>query len=362
MAIRERKGRAKPWQCYWNNPFTGRRESLSFATREEAEKEDSLVKHRLRFERESFKTENIEEETNQEITLEQAYLLYLREKQFSRKSLQWQMDAMRMPLEVYGAHPVSCLGNAEFLEIMNRHANSGVKTTTMRNRLSVLRTVLRWCAERELCEMPKFPKLPPADYERIPPPTPEELSAIIQAAPPHIQRVIIIGAQIGARVGGSELFRLTWQDVDLVQGIIRIHGAKKNMKAPWREVPIRDSLIPVMANWAIEDRDKGQNFIIHYAGKPVTSIKRAWKSTLERAGISRRIRPYDLRHAFATELIAAGADVGTVAKLMGHTSPTMVLAHYQYVMDKQKKAAIESLPDFAYVPSPCAQRKRQSTT
>ena len=38
MAIRERKGRASPWQCYWNNPITGKRECANFATRLEAEK------------------------------------------------------------------------------------------------------------------------------------------------------------------------------------------------------------------------------------------------------------------------------------------------------------------------------------
>ncbi|GAB1254497.1 hypothetical protein Defa_19840 [Desulfovibrio sp. TH_2024_36128] len=53
MAIRYRQGRASPWQCYWNNPFTGKRESESFVTQPEAEKHDSLIKHRLRFERES---------------------------------------------------------------------------------------------------------------------------------------------------------------------------------------------------------------------------------------------------------------------------------------------------------------------
>nr|WP_242621228.1 tyrosine-type recombinase/integrase [Desulfovibrio legallii] len=35
-------------------------------------------------------------------------------------------------------------------------------------------------------------------------------------------------------------------------------------------------------------------------------------------------RPYDLRHGFATEAIAADVDVGTVATLMGHSSPSMV--------------------------------------
>ena len=67
------------------------------------------------------------------------------------------------------------------------------------------------------------------------------------------------------------------------------------------------------------------------------------------AGMTRRTRPYDLRSAFATERIAQGVDIGTVAKLMGHSSPNMIYQHYQYVLDKQKIAAVEALPDLAYV-------------
>ena len=58
----------------------------------------------------------------------------------------------------------------------------------------------------------------------------------------------------------------------------------------------------------------------------------------------------DLRHAFGTEMVAAGVDVGTVASLMGHSNPTMLLTHYQYVMDKQKRAAVEALPSISNVP------------
>ena len=46
--------------------------------------------------------------------------------------------------------------------------------------------------------------------------------------------------------------------------------------------------------------------------------------------------PVGINEAFETELMAAGIDVGIVAKLMGHSLPTMLLTHYQYVMDKKK--------------------------
>ena len=176
------------------------------------------------------------------------------------------------------------------------------------------------------------------------PPTPEELAAIMEIASPHIQRVIILGAQCGVRVGPSELLQLTWEDVDLPRRVLRVHGSKKNVEAQWREVPIREDLLPVFEEWRREDMAVGMTHLIHYNGKPLKCIDIAFKRTVRKAGITRRIRPYDLRHAFATECIAAGIDVGTVASLMGHSSPTMIFKHYQYVLSGQKRAAVEALP------------------
>lgn len=158
----------------------------------------------------------------------------------------------------------------------------------------------------------------------------------MQYTAPHVVRVIILGAQCGVRVGPSELFRLTWADVDMKRRVLRVHGAKKNLNAPWREVPIRESLIPIFESWKKEDDASGVEYLIHHRGQPVEKIKRAWACALRRAEITRRIRPYDLRHAFVTELIARGVDIGTVAKLMGHSSPTMLLNHYQLCHGRTK--------------------------
>ncbi|MBR4423895.1 MAG: hypothetical protein IKS68_06680, partial [Mailhella sp.] len=47
---------------------------------------------------------------------------------------------------------------------------------------------------------------------------------------------------------------------------------------------------------------------------------------------------------FATQALAAGSDLGTVSKLLGHNSSDMVLEHYQHVLTKQKKSTVEALP------------------
>ena len=71
MAIRHREGRKKPWEVYWNNPFTFKRESLYVGTKEEAKKQDALKKYQLKFERDLFRPAE-EEAVQVEQTLEQA--------------------------------------------------------------------------------------------------------------------------------------------------------------------------------------------------------------------------------------------------------------------------------------------------
>ena len=95
MAIRYRKNRKAPWQVYWNNPFTGKRESVSFDTEAEAKKEESLVKHRLKFDRDSFKKEETEEENTAELTVEQVYMLYLKAKNFDKYCLSCHISKLR---------------------------------------------------------------------------------------------------------------------------------------------------------------------------------------------------------------------------------------------------------------------------
>lgn len=343
MAIRKRPHRN--YEVYWNNPFTGKRESLTVATEEEARKQDALKKYQLRFERERFRPAVEPETAPAAHTLEGAYYLYLKEKQFSKKSLSWQLSCMKTPLQMLGQKELSNITAQDLLTVKRALEAAQVKPVTVRSRLSVLRTVLRWCFANELIEaMPRFPTLPPAIYEHIVPPSQAELAAMYEVAPDIIRRVIVLGAFMGMRVGPSEMFRLLWQDVDFPQRLVRVPSSEKNKHEPWREVPIRDEIMPLMQSWQSRDYAAGHTtHVVHYRGKPVTSVKRSWNTALKDAGL-RAFTPYALRHAFATNLLAAGVDAGTVARLMGHTSTDMIFAHYQHVIDSQKRQAIAALP------------------
>lgn len=349
MAIRKRKDRAKPWQVYWRNPFTGKQESGSYATRAEAEKADDLVKFRLKHERDSFRqaAAPMKKEDAPDNSLEAVLYAYLREKQFSRAALGNRISSLRVALDMLGRKRIDCITQQDLAAVLVALTASGIAKTSVRSYMRRLFVVVRWAKKRGILRsLPDFPELPAAHYEHFVPPTPEECAAIMRVALPHVQRVVILGSKLGVRVGPSELFKMRWTDVDLVRAVVRVQAAAKNESEPWREVPIKRSLLPIMQAWHDEDAQAGIEHVISWAGKPIRkSVKTAWYNALRAAGISRHIRPYDLRHAFATDAIAAGADIGTVAKLMGHANANMVLQHYQHVLTKQKKAVVEALPD-----------------
>lgn len=350
MAIRFLKGKKSPYQVYWNNPFTGRRESASFAQETEAKKHDALIKYQIKYERERFRPEEKKDTRAVQNTLESVYYLYLRDRGFNEKSFEWSLESMRQILTIVGMVVIEDITADALNKLRLRMLDSGIKPSTLRRRFASLKATIRW-AERagiiNLC--PRFPVISGVEHKHFIPPTQDEIVALLHAAPGHIQRVIVLGSQLGMRVGPSEMFRLTWADVDIAEKVVRVPGARKNKMEPWRFVPIRDGLIYMFEAWKMEDMATGVQHVINFDGKPLQSIKTAWAATLRRSGITRAIRPYDLRHAFATNLLANDVDEGTVARLMGHRSTRMLHEHYQHVSDGQKRSAVERLPKCEYV-------------
>jgi integrase len=272
--------------------------------------------------------------------------LYLKEKNFAKHCLENTMSLMKNILERYADMELPRITSKILTEMQDMLVQTDIKGSTVRRKMSIVKALLHWGHRKGYIDiMPLFPIMPTAHHARYVPPTQEEVAQLYDVAAPHIKRVLVLGYQFGMRVGPSELLRLKWQDVDFASAVVRVPNANKGNHDPWREVPIRKSLMPLLLKWREEDKSKGYEYVVTFKDKPVTCIRHAWRQALKRAGMTRHIRPYDLRHGFATEAIAAGVDYGTVAELMGHKSPVMVMQHYQHVKNAQKKAAVEALPE-----------------
>ena len=220
----------------------------------------------------------------------------------------------------------------------------GLAATTIRLRVMIFKAVLHWGQRTgrlksnpgEMFTMPKI------KTRRTAPPSPEELKQMLAYAVPHLQRVIILGYHLGARIGPSELFRLKWQNVDFEQRIVHMPNAAKASGDDFRPVPVRDDLLSKLMEWHVADGICP--WVINYKGKPVQSVGYAWHDARVKASIERRIVPYSLRHAFPSYALDHGADLGAVCAIMGHTSSRMVIEVYQHVQTKQLRMAVDAVP------------------
>ena len=164
-------------------------------------------------------------------------------------------------------------------------------------------------------------KKPDNDYEVIDPPTEEDAQKILEAATPTLARAYVLAFYMGLRPGAVELLTLTWPSVNFRRETILVISADKG-GADRRHVPIHEDLLPILKAWKKADAND-QGHIIHYRGKPITKLQKSWERALAKAGIKRRIRPYDLRHHFITRALEEGGDLKALSEVVGSSPETI---------------------------------------
>jgi integrase len=110
-----------------------------------------------------------------------------------------------------------------------------------------------------------------------------------------------------------------------------------------RTVDFREDARRAMLEWHIANRHATPSDLVFpaVAGSSIWTDngwkqwqKKVFTPAATRAGLA-GIRPYDLRHTFASRLIAEGRDVIYVARQLGH-SPTMTLEVYGHLFERQR--------------------------
>jgi integrase/recombinase XerC len=134
----------------------------------------------------------------------------------------------------------------------------------------------------------------------------------------------------GLRV--SELTGLNLIDMDQKERILRVRGkgnkerivpyGAKAQEALEKYWPLRDQLLK-QSNGSDRKEDPGtQAVFLNYAGKRLTqrSVGRIVKKYVRLVNVNWDLHPHSLRHAFATHLLADGADLRAIQELLGHQS------------------------------------------
>jgi integrase/recombinase XerC len=136
----------------------------------------------------------------------------------------------------------------------------------------------------------------------------------------------------GLRV--SELTGLDLVDMDMKDRILRVRGkgnkerivpygskAEEALEAYW---PVREKLLAQNYSSLAKrgPAPHAQAIFLNYAGRRLTqrSVGRIVKKYVRLVNINWDLHPHSLRHAFATHLLADGADLRAIQELLGHQS------------------------------------------
>jgi len=84
-------------------------------------------------------------------------------------------------------------------------------------------------------------------------------------------------------------------------------------------------------------------YVVQYHGMTFGSqIAKAWNQAKKDAGVTKRIRLYDIRHFYITHALAAGANIMELAARVGHKGPEMIVRVYAHLAEEMtKKSALE---------------------
>lgn len=187
-----------------------------------------------------------------------------------------------------------------------------------------------------------------------------EISALLAVAKPAMRNFLLLAFWAGMRTG--ELFALAWEDIDFVNGTIKVWlgytesvlSTPKTKES--RRILFMDELAPAVRE-ALMDQKKltfmqeaintkfgpRRSVFLRPSGKPWTDDHqlrpKVWKKLIEKSGVH-YLPPYHTRHTFASLMLAAGEDKEWIRKILGHKKDSKMLEkHYAELLEHAAKMA-----------------------
>lgn len=193
--------------------------------------------------------------------------------------------------------------------------NDDIKPITINKEIGALAGLVKWAARKGYCQKPDYFDYFPAKKTKSPLPD----------VPTRAEVLALINAMIWPKCGlfaclyygglrANEARMLRAEDVHLQDNYMIVTG-KGNKQRP---VAVVEDLYP----W-LEKRLKEVNSGYLWTtskGKPISDLRQIIRWSCKRSGITRRMYPHLLRHAFGTHSIIDGIPMRALQYNMGHST------------------------------------------
>ncbi|HET9641266.1 MAG TPA: site-specific tyrosine recombinase/integron integrase [Candidatus Paceibacterota bacterium] len=234
----------------------------------------------------------------------------------------------------------------EFRLWLNRQKGTGsdsMKRRTQNYYMIALRAFLKFLRKRDIeaisPEKIELAKLPERQLDLV---TPAELGRLMQApreaaakakspekALAYLRDAAVLELLFSTGLRVSELCSLN-ADIDLSRDELSVRGKGEKVRVVFLSPAAKDAVRTYLK--ARKDMEEA----LFVDGRPTKlrrmtprDVQRHLKNYVALAGITNKVTPHTMRHAFATDLLSNGADIRSVQQLLGHASinTTQIYTH-----------------------------------
>ncbi len=230
-------------------------------------------------------------------------------------------------------------------QFIKQKQKEGFSNKTINNILTSMGTIFNWAIENGYIMFNPVQRVKKLKVEHIEMSflTKEEIDAVLdfsQKNYPDFYPLLLTAIYSGMRRG--EILALTWDCVNfkkstlkvtktLHKGIITTPKTKNSI----REIKVPIKLMDVLKDLKQKSKTNEMNLVFSQSnGKFMDAdnmIKRRFNKVLDGAGVA-RVRFHDLRHTYASLLLAKDMNIKYIQKQMGHASFEITMNTYAHLM------------------------------
>jgi integrase len=281
-------------------------------------------------------------------------------------SYRWLLNQYIIP--TLGSRRVIDIGRADVRNLLDDKHAAGLGKNTCRLIRAILSAMFSHAIHvdeivaanpAELGRTQRGRKAADARHEVMRPFTEEELTQFLRVAlaDPDYGTFFLLLARTGLRPG--EAAALQWGDVDLgrrellVERNVSMGEISTTKTGRARTVDLSRRLVEELAKlYRLRERQAlergwGEVHELIFANRDggllnEHRVRKVFHRLMRKAGVSGH-RVYDLRHTFASHLLAAGVPLTFVANQLGHAKPTTTLQHYAHFLPRNDKGYVDAL-------------------